>query len=410
LSATFRHGVFGMTRIFVLLALIAGSVLAAQSLVVISVDGLDNRYLAEADQRGLKLPAIRKLMREGQYSEGVIGVAPTITWPSHTSIITGVDPVVHGILGNWRPPGDRYLEYSQIKSPNLIGAAHAAGLTIATITWPVTVGAPVNWNLPEFFSIRRGGDMDLRSIESKANPPDLVSKIAADYPSFPQQWMDDRTRTIAAVWMLRHVRPGLLLLHLVDLDSEEHDNAPFTREAYAVLEHTDQLIGEIMAALPSVTAVALVSDHGFERVDRIVNVRSVAPGVLQSGSILIAPDEKTAAEIEVLRKEPKYGIGRQISKEEFARFPSTLPKNPAAVYDSVEGVMFGNVANGELSEKPREIGNHGHWPMRYRSVYVLWGRGIPHKMLPSMSIRDIAPRLAAVTGTPFQPAASSLKR
>ena len=120
-------------------------------------------------------------MREGQYSRGVDWRRPTITWPSHTTILTGVDPVVHGILSNWRPPGDRYLDYSQIKSPNLIGAAHKAGLTIAAVTWPVTVGAPVDWNLPEYFSKRRGGYMDFRSIESKSNPPDLVAKIAADY-------------------------------------------------------------------------------------------------------------------------------------------------------------------------------------------------------------------------------------
>lgn len=381
--------------------LLGGSLFAAQPLVVISVDGLDNRYLAEADQRGLKIPTLRKLMREGQFSEGVIGVMPTITWPSHTTILTGVDPVKHGILSNWRPPGDRYLEYSQIKVPTLIGAAHQAGLTIAAITWPVTVGAPVDWNLPEFFAIRRGGDMDLRSVESKSNPPDLVAKIAADSPAFTQQWMDDRIRTMAALWILRHEKPRLMLLHLVDLDSEEHDNAPFTRESYATLEHTDQLIGEVVAALPTGTAVALVSDHGFERVDRIVNVKSVVPSVVQGGSILLAPDEKTAAQLREMKKDPKYGIGREIPKEEFARFPSSLNANPVAVFDSTEGVMFGNTQNGELTAKPSEIGNHGHWPMRYRSVYVLWGSGISHQVLPEFSIKEIAGRLATVLGVPF---------
>jgi arylsulfatase A-like enzyme len=389
-------------RIPVLAVLLAGSISAAQPLIVISVDGLDNRYLAEADQRGLAIPTLRKLMREGQYSRGVIGVVPTITWPSHTTILTGVDPVAHGILGNWRPPGDRYLDYAQIKSPNLIGAAHNAGLTIAAITWPVTVGAPVDWNLPEYFSIRRGGDMDLRSIESKANPPDLVAKIAADTPAFTQQWMDDRIRTMAALWILRHERPQVMLLHLVDLDSEEHDNAPFTREAYATLEHSDQLIGEIIAALPAGTAVAVVSDHGFERVDRVVNVKSVTPSVVQAGSILLALDEKAAAQIKELKADPKYGIGREIPKNEFARFPSTMNANPVAVFESAEGVMFGNTPNGELTVKPTEIGNHGHWPMRYRSVYVFWGRGISHEVLPEMSIKDIAGRLAAVTGTPLR--------
>ena len=250
---------------------------AKQPLVVVSVDGLDNRYLLNADQLGLKIPNLRRLMREGQFSRGVIGVVPTVTWPSHTAIITGVDPVTHGILNNWRPPGDRYLDYSQIKVPTLIGAAHTAGLTVATISWPVTVNAPVDWNLPEFFEKRRGGSMDLRSIESKSKPPDLVGKIAADYPSFAQEWMDDRTRTLAALWLLRHEKPQLMLLHLVDLDSEAHEDGPFTREANAILERTDELIGEIVAALPAGSAFAVVSDHGFERVERIVNLKSVVP-------------------------------------------------------------------------------------------------------------------------------------
>jgi arylsulfatase A-like enzyme len=390
-----------MTRILILTAILGGTLFAAQPLVVISVDGLDNRYLAQADQRGLKIPTLRRLMREGQYSQGVIGVVPTITWPSHTTLITGADPVAHGILSNWRPPGEKYLDYSQIKSLNLIGAAHKAGLTIATITWPVTVNAPVDWNLPEFFSLRRGGDMDIRSIESKSTPPDLVAKIAADYPSFARQWMDDRIRTMSALWILRHEKPRLMLLHLVDLDSEEHDNAPFTRESYSTLEHTDELIGQIVAALPAGTAIAVVSDHGFERVDKIVNVMSVVPDVMQSGSILLAPDEKTAARLRELKKDPKYGIGREISQEEFARFSSTLNPHPAAVFDSAEGVMFGNTKDGELTGKPFEIGNHGHWPMRYRAVYVLWGRGISPQILPEFSMRDIAGRLANVLGIAF---------
>ena len=384
-----------------LAAFLAGSLEAAQPLVVISVDGLDNRYFAQADKFGLKIPALRKLMREGQYSQGVIGVVPTITWPSHTTIITGVDPVTHGILSNWRPPGDKFLDYSQIKVPTLIGAAHSAGLTIATVNWPVTVNAPVDWNLPEYFERRRGGSMDTRSVESRSKPADLVTKISADNPSFAQEWMDDRTRALAVVWLLKHEQPKLMLLHFVDLDSEEHDDAPFSREAFAILERTDELIGEIVAALPAGSAISIVSDHGFERVDRIVNVKSVIPEVVQTGSLLIAPDEKTAAAIRELRKDPKYGIGREISKEEFARFPYGLNQNPSAVFDSSEFVMFGNTKPGELTAKPSEIGNHGHWPMRYRSVYVLWGNGITHQVLPEFSIREIAGRLATVLGIRF---------
>ena len=96
--------------------------------------------------------------------------------------------------------------------------------------------------------------------------------------------MDDRVRTLAALWILGHEKPRLMLLHLVDLDSEEHDNAPFTRESLATLEHSGELIGDIVAAAPAGTAIAVVSAHGFERVDKIVNVKPVVPDVIQSGA------------------------------------------------------------------------------------------------------------------------------
>src|SRR5437868_4040162 len=117
-------------RRLLLLAVLTVLLLAKQPLVVISVDGLDNRYLQDAGRMGLKIPNLRRLMREGQYSRGVIGVVPTVTWPSHTTILTGVDPSVHGILGNQRPKsdgGDYYWSASLIKVPTLLQAVHEAG-------------------------------------------------------------------------------------------------------------------------------------------------------------------------------------------------------------------------------------------------------------------------------------------
>jgi predicted AlkP superfamily pyrophosphatase or phosphodiesterase len=389
------------------LLLVAADLLAAkQPLVVVSIDGLDNRYLSDADRMGMKIPNIRRLMREGEVSAGVIGVVPTITWPSHTTMISGVDPVTHGILANWRPPGDKYLDYSQIKVPTLIGAAHDAGLKIATVDWPVTVGAPVDWNVPEFFENRRGGAMDTKAVESRTKPADLFQRISTDYPSFAQEWMDDRTRTLAVVWILQHQRPDLLLVHLVDLDSEEHDNAPYTRESRAIVELTDEYIGQIMKAMPRSSAIALVSDHGFERVNTMVNLDPAARklGIMnlsQNGGFVVAPDARAAETLRQLAKDPRYGIGREIPKEELSRFKSNIPTDAAAVFEPADGFMFS--PRGEENAKPEEIGNHGHWPMRYRAVFVLWGPAIKPDKLPEISMKDIAGRLADFIGVPFKP-------
>ena len=56
--------------------------------------------------------------------------------------------------------------------------------------------------------------------------PGLVDEITRAYPSFPQQWVDDRTRALATIFLLRRKHPNLILTHLVDLDSEAHDQGP----------------------------------------------------------------------------------------------------------------------------------------------------------------------------------------
>ena len=141
--------------------------------------------------------------------------------------------------------------------------------------------------------------MDFESVSAKATPG-LAAHIASVYPSFPQQWVDDRTRTLAVLYLLRK-QTDLILVHLVDLDSEEHDKGPFERNANAVLELTDVWIGGMLAALSPDYDVALVSDHGFERVDKIANLsvllaeKGITGELLSMGGIAATANAKVAA-------------------------------------------------------------------------------------------------------------------
>ena len=69
-------------------------------LLMISVDGLRPDYVTAADARGAKVPNLRRFLKEGAFAEGVLGVVPTVTYPSHTTLVTGVWPARHGILNN----------------------------------------------------------------------------------------------------------------------------------------------------------------------------------------------------------------------------------------------------------------------------------------------------------------------
>ena len=312
---------------FVLLCCCAPAVDAARRpLLVISIDGLDHRYLRDRDKLGLKIPHLRRLIAEGAWADGVIGVMPTVTFPSHTTLVTGARPDQHGILSNNIGPNRRYFEASHLKVPTLWDAARKAGLKSGAVHWPVTVDAAIDFNLPEYFERRQGGGMDFRSMEAKSTPG-LVDKIAARFPSFPQEWVDDRVRTLGTIYLLQHEKTDLILLHLVDHDSEAHENGPFTREAKAMIEYSDELLGRILAATPKSWVVAIVSDHGFERVDKIVNLAKARADITAQGGMIAAADNaETAAWMRANAGNAAYGIGREISEAEWKRFLPTRPK------------------------------------------------------------------------------------
>ena len=64
---------------------------------MISIDGLANRYMNEADSFHLKVPTLRRILSQGAHATGVHGVLPTVTYPSHATLVTGVSPARHGI-------------------------------------------------------------------------------------------------------------------------------------------------------------------------------------------------------------------------------------------------------------------------------------------------------------------------
>jgi predicted AlkP superfamily pyrophosphatase or phosphodiesterase len=379
-------------------------------LLVVSVDGLDWRYLRDRDQLRLRVPHLRRLLKEGRYAQGVVGVWPTITWPSHTSLITGVRPDQHGILANRRPKsdgGDFYWNVDLLRVSTLWQVANQHGMTTAAVTWPVTVGASITYNLPEYFTRRNGGSMDLQSVAQKATPG-LIEEISRAYPSFPQQWVDDRTRTLATLYVLKNKGPDLLLLHLVDLDSEEHDQGPFGPNANAVLERTDELIGELLAALPDNYEFALVSDHGFERVDKTANPRVLLAGKeikgdLQSlGGIVVSKDQAVADFLRKAAADPANCLGREIPHAELQQYAPELG-DAIAAFEPADHVMFGSADKGDYLTAPFEKGNHGFWPTRhdYRSVFLLYGPGISPHDDSEIEMLTVAPRLATVLGISF---------
>ncbi len=382
------------SSIKLLLSIALAAAAQARPLLVISIDGMDHRYLRDRDAMGLKIPQLRRLLAQGSWADGgVTGVMPTVTFPSHTTIVTGVAPHVHGILDNNRADTkQRYWESELIKVPTLWDAAKKAGKTVGAVHWPVTVGASIDWNVPEYFQRRLGHGMDWDSTEAKSTPG-LIEKMLARYPSMPQEWVDDRVRALATIYLLKEHKPDLLLVHLVDHDGEAHDTGPFTKHAKAVLERIDELVGEILAAKPANMAVAIVSDHGFEHVQRPVNLGGFGNRVQTRGTLATTDDPVAAAALR------SAAIGREIPASEWKRVMPHAPV-PAAAFEPPEHATF---ITGKTPGNFKARGDHGYWPLRrdYHSTYLLAAPGGRRETLGEIEMTSIAARLAAVLGIPF---------
>lgn len=402
-----------MRKILTVLALLAlGAPVAAapakpssHKLLVISVDGLDWRYLRDRDALGMTIPNMRRLLAASQVADGVTGVWPTITWPSHTTMMTGARPDQHGILANAGGPLDLSLSYwsaARIKVPTLWQCAVAAGRTVGAVNWPVTATANITWNLPEIYAHRDGDSSDLETVD-RYGTPGLVAEITRAHPSFGYRWLDDRTRTVAAIYLLKTKQPDLMLLHLAESDSEQHEEGPYTPHARAVLERSDELIGDILAALPKGYDVALVSDHGFEAIDHVANLKVMAAADGATGAMTIAGGLVTTTDAAVagwLRAQSGKGdVGREVPRDELVRYAPNLG-DAVAAFEPAPHVLFGNAAAGPAHGKSGNAGTHGFWPTRadYHSVFLLSGPGVKPGKLGTLEMVTLKDRFARAMG------------
>jgi predicted AlkP superfamily pyrophosphatase or phosphodiesterase len=409
----------------------------ATVLVVISIDGLRPDYITEADAHGAKVPNLRRFMKEGAYADAVEGVVPTVTYPSHTTLMTGVWPAKHGIYANTTfDPLQKNLQgwywYAEdIRVPTLWEVAAKAGRTTASVQWPVTVGAHINWNIPEYWRANTGDDAKLlRSVST----PGLLAEAQKDlgpYSGGTDTTVEaDQNRGRYAAWILEKKHPGLLTLHLIALDHIEHETGPFSAESIAVLEGLDAVIGSVREAAERVAAgrafVAVVSDHGFARTEAQLNLFpafrdaklfavddkgkiidwKAMPWVTGGSAAIVLKDPEDAATraavhdlLAKLADDPANGIDRVLDGAELHKrggYPT------ASFFVSLKpGWRTGYTVDGPVLSKIKPGGTHGELPdvPDLHAAFFLVGPGVPAgKDLGLMDMRDIAPSLGHEVG------------
>jgi len=405
--------------------------------ILISVDGLANFYL---DDPRADMPTIRRMIREGARADGTVCSFPTVTWPNHTTLVTGVPPRKHGVIGN------NYLDREKaapvpfipdplfdkdeiVKSPTIYDVAHQAGLKTAGVIWPATRNAKtLDWTVPDM-----GGD----DAWPKYGTPSWMNELrAAGLPVEKHgTWVKEAAGGVQRDWLyarlaahvLEHHAPNLLLVHLVELDHVEHRHGPRTPDAYWAVSYEDDRVRDIVEAAQRTSkkvTVIVASDHGFHPI-----TKDIRPNVLLKQQGLYAEDNKVARcvsqgggcmvyVLDAARKAelvPKLrdqfravdGVAAVLEPAEFGKIgqptPAEDPRAPDLWLAADAEYSFTDSDAGDDIVAPRATpgGTHGYLPDQTAlyGTLVLWGDGIkPGAKLGLVSNQDVAPTMAKLLG------------
>jgi predicted AlkP superfamily pyrophosphatase or phosphodiesterase len=355
-------------------------------------------------------------------------------------MVTGVWPNKHGILANtpFDPYGKNatgwYWYAEDIKTPTLWDAARKAGLTTASVDWPVSVGANIEFNIVQYW--RASTPDDLKAIRALSTPGLLTEaeRAVGPYPEGNDYTVPaDLRRAAFAAFVIEKTKPRFMTCYLGGLDTEEHSSGPYSRETFAGLEEIDKCVGLIRNAAEKIgggrAVICVVSDHGFTRTEMAVNVNSAlreaglieldAKGKLKSwqaftwyaggsGAVMLANPKDEAARRKVadvlkrLANDPARPFERTLNETELAKTGGFA--GAAFAVSASPNFRLGNELAGPAITPVKPGGTHGYLPViqQMDASFFIAGPGVTAgRNLGRIEMRDVAPTLAALMKAPF---------
>lgn len=411
--------------------------------IVVSLDGLA-AYLV--DDPKAPLPTIRRLAREGTIVEGGMKVSnPSVTWPNHTTLVTGVRPEKHGVLANGvlvrgavglpTTVDAKRDQRDLVRVPTVVDIAHAAGLSTAEINWPCTRGSEsLDDSFPDVPDALQHTTPRLRAELVKmgllADESDSSFKANSSVGR-------DLVWTEAACHVIRQRKPNLMLVHLLNVDGTHHSLGAQTPAGYTANAYADICLSRIVDAIEDArisdqTTLIVVSDHGFTTTPKALRPNVIlrqhgllkeTAGKLTEARVHVVPEGgiglvycTNPGEVEADRQRVKdlflgqEGVADVVLPDRFAEYglphPREYSQAPDAVLVAKDGYAVSASVEGESlvasnTEAKTALGSHGFLSTskKMNALCVLSGNGIRRGgKLEQVENIDVAPTIARLLG------------
>lgn len=365
---------------------------APPRLILISIDGLHPDDLVRHAP-----PTLQRWQTEGTQAAWMTPVYPTLTFPNHYTLVTGVVPDRHGIVHNRMD--DRELGVFRLSLRAAVAdgrwwdeaepiwvTAQRHGLRGATMFWP-------------------GSEARINGVR-----PDDWLPYAGDMPH------DERVRRVLR-WLDRPEarRPHLVTLYFSALDEAGHAHGPGSAEAIAALADIDRALARLEAGLRrrglfDAVNLVVVSDHGMASVD-VAHPRRLDARIAlhddevvtsgQAAGIAPRPGRSAAIEAALVGRHDGFACWPKAALPRAWRY-GTHPRVPPIVCQADEGVHLTTAAQ-QARGNAISPGGHGYAPERpsMRAVFLARGPGVAAGgRLPPINATDVHPFLLALLDLP----------
>lgn len=403
-------------------------------IIIISLDGSgkkDFEFLST-------LPNFRALIENGSYSNEVKTVYPSLTYPAHTSIVTGKSPNNHGIINNIliqpeRKIPDWFWFRKDIKGDTIYDLAKRKGYRTASILWPVTGKANIDFNMPEIFSNRWWQNQAMVSIYSGSTFFQLfMDRKYGHLRAGKKQPNLDNFSMECMLHLIRNRKADFLMLHLIDLDSQKHQHGAFSPQSKEALLRHDERLGRIFSLLKHMgtfenSTIVVLGDHTLLDVNYVIKVNKLfvdhglisvdTKGRVQdwttymntcdgSAYIYMKDKDDSSLKSKILNLIQRFSkshndcIEEIVSSEEAALLGGDI--HCAFMLESKKGFYFVNDIGGEIIEPTGKLhyrGSHGYSPSKneYDTFFAIKGPRIKKNYnIGEMSLLDEGPTIAEV--------------
>ena len=362
-------------------------------LIVISIDGFRADYLA----RG-QTPTLAMLARRGVHAP-MHPSFPSLTYPNHYTLVTGLYPDHHGIVENTMRDSAVSSALFTMKALSaedprwwdgaapLWASAQAQGLVTASAGWPGSEG------------LIHGRRPDYEDPWRPERPEGEIAAVALNWLDLPAAW-----------------RPAIMFLYFDAVDEAGHAHGPDSSAVNAAMHRVDAAIGTLVEGLARrhiAANIVVVSDHGMTATDN-AHVETIDDWVRPAAAALVdqgvlagfnpLPGHAVEAERALIGR---HGHARCWRKQDI---PARLhygrnPRVPAIVCLADPGWQI--LTRAALAGRKIEVqGQHGYDPADpdMNALFVAAGPAFRHGVaLPAFDNVDVYPLLAHVAGVTPMP-------